>query len=258
MSRSALQKRLERRGKPTAADWLYQNTECAVLATALWRTFARMAVYVLVIAELIDLRQQAMVTWPTLIAGGFIADISSASTFELLFLVDALTFVPMLLLLMTVLRGFGEAAPAAASEDVSGGYADVLRDRTFLRVFGLMLALTIAGFSQLESGFPAYATGPGGVGTAALGLAFAVVAVIIIGATIRMTVLARSKEISIMRLVGATELTHREDAAGTVLAAIQFRGYRKDLTTGEEAAAYAQLAMLDMTDAAIARATGEE
>ena len=32
--------------------------------------------------------------------------------------------------------------------------------------------------------------------------------------------------------------------------------HRKDLTTGEEAAAYAQLAMLDMSDAAIARATG--
>jgi cell division transport system permease protein len=38
-----------------------------------------------------------------------------------------------------------------------------------------------------------------------LGLAFAAVAVIIIGATIRMTVLARSKEIAIMRLVGATD-----------------------------------------------------
>ncbi len=38
-----------------------------------------------------------------------------------------------------------------------------------------------------------------------LGLAFATVAVIIIGATIRMTVLARAKEISIMRLVGATD-----------------------------------------------------
>ena len=39
----------------------------------------------------------------------------------------------------------------------------------------------------------------------ALGVAFAVVAVIIIGATIRMTVLARSTEIGIMRLVGATD-----------------------------------------------------
>jgi cell division transport system permease protein len=39
-----------------------------------------------------------------------------------------------------------------------------------------------------------------------LGLAFAAVAVIIIGATIRMTVLARAREISIMRLVGATDM----------------------------------------------------
>jgi len=39
----------------------------------------------------------------------------------------------------------------------------------------------------------------------ALGCAFATVAVIIIGATIRMTVLARAKEISLMRLVGATD-----------------------------------------------------
>jgi cell division transport system permease protein len=44
-----------------------------------------------------------------------------------------------------------------------------------------------------------------GITGLALGLAFAVVSVIIIGATIRMAVLARAKEISIMRLVGATD-----------------------------------------------------
>jgi len=38
-----------------------------------------------------------------------------------------------------------------------------------------------------------------------LGLAFAAVSIIIIGATIRVSVLARAKEISIMRLVGATD-----------------------------------------------------
>ncbi|MGH7720541.1 MAG: cell division protein FtsX [Gemmatimonadaceae bacterium] len=38
-----------------------------------------------------------------------------------------------------------------------------------------------------------------------LGLTFAAVAIIIIGATIRMSVLARAREISIMRLVGATD-----------------------------------------------------
>ena len=44
-----------------------------------------------------------------------------------------------------------------------------------------------------------------GITGLALGAAFAMVAVLIIGATIRMTVLARAKEISIMRLVGATD-----------------------------------------------------
>ena len=44
-----------------------------------------------------------------------------------------------------------------------------------------------------------------GIAGAVLGLAFAAVSVIIIGATIRMAVLARAKEISVMRLVGATD-----------------------------------------------------
>jgi cell division transport system permease protein len=44
-----------------------------------------------------------------------------------------------------------------------------------------------------------------GIAGIVLGLAFASVSVIIIGATIRMAVLARAKEISIMRLVGATD-----------------------------------------------------
>ncbi|MEQ1690238.1 MAG: permease-like cell division protein FtsX [Gemmatimonas sp.] len=43
-----------------------------------------------------------------------------------------------------------------------------------------------------------------GVAGLGLGLVFAVVAVIIIGATIRMAILARTKEIEVMRLVGAT------------------------------------------------------
>jgi len=44
-----------------------------------------------------------------------------------------------------------------------------------------------------------------GIAGLVLGLSFAVVSVIIIGATIRMAVLSRAQEISIMRLVGATD-----------------------------------------------------
>lgn len=44
-----------------------------------------------------------------------------------------------------------------------------------------------------------------GIAGLVLGLSFAIVSMIIIGATIRMAVLARAREISIMRLVGATD-----------------------------------------------------
>jgi cell division transport system permease protein len=45
----------------------------------------------------------------------------------------------------------------------------------------------------------------GGAVAAILGIAFAVVAILIIGTTVRMAVLARREEIAVMRLVGATD-----------------------------------------------------
>ena len=57
-----------------------------------------------------------------------------------------------------------------------------------------------------------------------LGLAFAAVSIIIIGATIRVSVLARAKEISIMRLVGATD--------GFVRAPFLIDGFMKGIVGG--------------------------
>jgi cell division transport system permease protein len=58
----------------------------------------------------------------------------------------------------------------------------------------------------------------------ALGLTFAFVAMIIIGSTIRMAVLARSREIAIMRLVGATD--------GFIRAPFLIEGFLKGLMGG--------------------------
>ncbi len=58
----------------------------------------------------------------------------------------------------------------------------------------------------------------------ALGFTFALVAVIIIGSTIRMAVLARSREIQIMRLVGATD--------GFIRAPFLVEGFLKGLLGG--------------------------
>ena len=73
-----------------------------------------------------------------------------------------------------------------------------------------------------------------------LGLAFAAVAVIIIGATIRVAVLARAREISIMRLVGATD--------GFIRRPFLIEGFLKGIIGGALA-----LLMTWMTNAAIDR-----
>lgn len=75
-----------------------------------------------------------------------------------------------------------------------------------------------------------------GVTGAALGLAFAAVAVIIIGATIRMAVLARSREIAIMRLVGATD--------GFIRRPFLIEGFAKGVLGGALALLLTWLAML--------------
>jgi cell division transport system permease protein len=67
-----------------------------------------------------------------------------------------------------------------------------------------------------------------------LGAAFAAVAIIIIGATIRMTVMARSREITIMRLVGATD--------GFVRAPFLLEGFAKGILGGAMALALTWIA----------------
>lgn len=142
------------------------------------------------------------------IVGGVIADIGTESTFELLYLLDAFTFLPMVVLLLTVLRRVGLGTTSEEAQEVSGGYMDVFRDRLFLRVFGLTLALTIVGYSQLESSFPAYATGAGGIGTAALGLAFAGNTFFIVIAQLlvlkRVEGVRRTRAVAVMALAWAT------------------------------------------------------
>lgn len=75
MSRSSLERRLERKKMVGAADWLYDRLDAATLATALLRTFARMAVYILTLAAVINLRTESTVTWWDLIGAGVIAAI---------------------------------------------------------------------------------------------------------------------------------------------------------------------------------------
>jgi cell division transport system permease protein len=83
-----------------------------------------------------------------------------------------------------------------------------------------------------------------GLAGTALGVTFAAVAMIIIGATIRMTVLARASEIEIMRLVGATD--------GFIRAPFLLEGFAKGIAGGAGALVLTWLAHRVMTQWVIA------
>ena len=108
------------------------------------------------------------------VVGGLVANVDNAATFEWLYRIDALSWVFFAVMLI-VMKDIGnkvehdEEAVAAAE----GGYRTVLKDKLFLRVIILMSILVTVGYSQLESGFPAYSTEDGGLSTRALGAAFA-------------------------------------------------------------------------------------
>jgi MFS family permease len=104
------------------------------------------------------------------LAAALIVDTSSPRSFELIYLLDAASFIafaPFLLLVRP-------AAPEQAHERAPRlGYRDVLRDRVFLRVWALTALLVTIGYAQLHAAFPVYATGEGRLDAGALAAAFA-------------------------------------------------------------------------------------
>jgi MFS family permease len=101
-----------------------------------------------------------------------VVDAASAHGFVVLYLLDAISFLAVIPLLVTV------AAPARSqavnhTQRPAGSYRQVIGDKTFLRVWGLTALVVALSYGQLHSAFPAYATGPGGIPASALGLAYA-------------------------------------------------------------------------------------
>jgi MFS family permease len=119
------------------------------------------------------------------IGGGVIADVHRPGTFAVLYLVDAGTYLLAGAVLLT-LGGAGGPVPTPVDADgnatASGGWGEVLRDRTMRWVCLLFVVVILAGYGQIDAGMPAFATGVAGVSPRVLGFAFAVnTAVIVLG-----------------------------------------------------------------------------
>jgi MFS family permease len=113
---------------------------------------------------------------------GLLVDVSRPRTFQLIYVIDALSFVVYAVLLLRI-RHVSVAPERPAT---SAGYRDVGRDRVFLRVCGVTLLLSIAGYGQVVAGFPAFVSDVAHVSTRAIGLAFAANTAVIVAAQLFM------------------------------------------------------------------------
>lgn len=103
------------------------------------------------------------------VVGGLIATTSHPGSYELLFLIDALTFGGYIVALWFV------PSPARVPREAdapAAGYRQVLRHKTFLAYVVLNAALVAVGFALLGDIFPAFAKNTANVSERGIGLCF--------------------------------------------------------------------------------------
>jgi MFS family permease len=103
------------------------------------------------------------------VIGGFIATTAHPGTYELLFLIDAVTFLAYLVALAFVPSPRPVERPPDAPR---AGYRQVLRHKTFVAYALLNAGVIALGFSLLSDIFPAFAKNVAGVDERGIGFAF--------------------------------------------------------------------------------------
>jgi MFS family permease len=105
------------------------------------------------------------------VIAGLIVDATRPATFQVVYLIDAVTFllfIPVLLAIPAV-----RSTTSAPDEQDQASYRAVVRDRLFLSVVGLSALVVTIGFAQYHAAFPGWATRDHGIPVSALGICFA-------------------------------------------------------------------------------------
>ncbi|GAA2137029.1 MFS transporter [Nocardioides koreensis] len=115
------------------------------------------------------------------IIGGAFLDVDRLGTFQTIYLLDAVSFLPGLFLLVVPLRHVaGRPVHDDSLEDARVSYLAVLRRPAVASLMLLGFVSSFVGYSQLNAGMPAFARAVGEVSTQGLGLAFAANTVVIV------------------------------------------------------------------------------
>jgi len=139
------------------------------------------------------------------VAGGFFVDVDNTRTFQTIYLADAVSYLPALLLLLGPLRHVaGRVVVEAADDAAPMGYLAVLRSPAMATLALLSFVSSFVGYSQLNAGMPAFARGVGEISTRGLGLAFAANTLVIV--LLQLVVLQRIEGRRRTRVIGVMSL----------------------------------------------------
>jgi MFS family permease len=142
------------------------------------------------------------------IVGGLFVDVHHPRTFQLIYVADAISFLPAIYLLVVPLRHLaGRPVHDDEGPPPSETYLQVLRRPAVMSVMLLSFVSSYVGYSQLNAGTQAFARDVGRISTAGLGLAYACNTLVIV--LLQLVVLRRiegrrrTRVISVMAVIWA-------------------------------------------------------
>ena len=123
------------------------------------------------------------------IFGGLVLDTTRLVTFQAIYVVDAVTFLPAIFLLLGPLRHVGGRKASTETSRDSDSYAHILKRGAVRSVMLVSLTTSFVGYAMFNTGMPAFAREVSEVSTKAIGVAFAANAVVIV--VVQLSVLRR-------------------------------------------------------------------
>lgn len=135
------------------------------------------------------------------LVGSLIVDVDQPETFELLYTLDAVTYIGFGVAILAMGRVGNRPTEQIGTLADVGGWREVLRDRNLLRMAVVSLALLIFGYSSMESGLAIYITNVAELNERWIGVVFFVNTMIIVVSQVTVIGLLRTRSRS--RAIGA-------------------------------------------------------